>query len=424
MRERHIPTSGRRAGNRWRGSSLALACALALGGQAASAQPMPAAPAGAPPSSVPIAIQQVRWQMLNPGINALTFRTMDQFFDTREVTRRGAVWQIPRRDTSLDFRYEFGGVAYAPEDFLERTYTNALLVIKDGVIVYENYRNMSNDRTRFMAWSMTKSVVSTMVGIAVDEGRIALIEDPIVKYLPELKDGAYNGVTIRQVLEMRSGVDYEERYDFQNPGIAASNHMAALVRNTARFADAARTIQRAHPPGTHFAYKTIDTAVLGWLVERVSGTTFSAYMSEKLWEPLGAESSGYFVMDGGPGVGREFTGAGYNATARDFARIGLLFLNEGRANGRQIVSSRWVKAATTSATRDGGPNGGYGFQWWTFPDTGAYYALGLQGQFTYVDPATRTVVVKLSYMPPGGPPQPYDETRAFLRAASAWKPSR
>lgn len=370
-----------------------------------------------------MAVQQVRWQMLNPGINALTFRAMDQFFDTREVRRRGTIWPIPRRDAPLDFHYTFEGVTYTPDDFLERSFTNALVVIKDGAIVYENYRNMSHDRSRFMAWSMTKSIVSTLVGIALNEGRIASIEDPIVKYLPELKDGAYAGVSIRQVLEMRSGVDYEERYDFHNPGIAASNHMSSLVRNTSRFADAARTIQRAHPPGSHFAYKTIDTAVLGWLVERVAGTTFAGYMSEKLWEPLGAEANGYFVMDGGPGVGREFTGAGYNATARDFARLGLLFLNEGRANGRQIVPASWVKAATASATRDGGPNGGYGYQWWTFPDTGAYYALGLQGQYTYVDPATRTVVVKLSYMPPGAT-QPAAETRAFLRAVSAWKPAR
>lgn len=360
--------------------------------------------------------------MLNAGINALTFRSMDQFFDTREVTHRGPTWQLPHRDVPLDFKYEFEGVAYSPADFLGRTYTNALLIIKGDAIVYENYLNMSNERSRFMAFSMTKSIVSTLIGIALQEGRIASIDDPIVTYLPELKDGAYNGTSIRQILEMRSGVDYEERYDFQNPGVAANSFLSSLVRNTARFADAARTIGRAHPPGTHFAYKTIDTAVLGWLVERVTGMTFSAYMSEKLWEPLGAEANGYFVMDGGPQVGREFTGAGYNATLRDFGRIGLLYLNEGRANGRQIVPAAWIKAATASITRDGGPNGGYGYQWWTFPDTGAYYALGLQGQLTYVDPGTRTVVVKFSFYPPGGSAKLAAETRSFLRAVSKWKP--
>jgi CubicO group peptidase (beta-lactamase class C family) len=372
---------------------------------------------------VPIAVQEMRWQMLNPGINALTFRSMDQMFDTREVTHRRAVWPLPRNDAALNFRYEYAGKAYTPEDFLERTFTNALVVIKDGTIVHENYRNFSGDRTRFMGWSMTKSIVSTLVGVAVDEKSIASIEEPIVKYLPVLSGGAYKDVTIRQVLEMRSGVDYEERYDFQNPGIAASNHMSSLVRNTSRFADAARTIGRAHPPGTHFAYKTIDTAVLGWLVERVAGTTFSAYMSEKLWEPLGAESNGFFIMDGPAGVGREFTGAGFNATARDWARLGLLYLNNGRANGKQIVSEKWVKAATASVPGSAAPFGGYGFQWWTFPQTGAYYALGLQGQYVYVDPATRTVVVKLSYFPPGAM-EPNTETRAFLQAVSSWKPGR
>jgi len=406
-----------------RARGLATACGLALLACAAHSQPMPPPPAGAPASSVPVALQEVRWQMLNPGINALTFRSMDRIFDTREVTHRRATWAIPRNDAPLNFRYEFAGAARTPEDFLDRTYTNALVVIKDGAIVYENYRNLCDDSTRFMGWSMTKSIVSTLVGIALEEKRIASIEDPIVKYLPELARGAYRDVSIRQVLEMRSGVDYEERYDFQNPGIAASNHMSSLVRNTSRFADVATTIGRAHPPGSHFAYKTIDTAVLGWLVERVSGTTFAGYMSEKLWEPLGAESNGFFIMDGGPSVGREFTGAGFNATARDWARLGLLFLNNGRANGKQIIPEKWVKAATASVPGSDSPNGGYGYQWWTFPSTGAYYALGLQGQYTYVDPATRTVVVKLSYMPPGRD-EPYAETRAFLQAVSAWKPSR
>ena len=217
---------------------------------------------------------------------------------------------------------------------------------------------------------------------------------------------------------MRSGVDYEERYDFANPGIAARNHEQALVSNVIRFVDAAKTIKRQHKPGEVWQYKTLDTAVLGWLLERVSGgSTIAAYAAQRLWEPLGAERDGFFIMDGQPGVGREFNGAGFNATARDFARIGQMMLQDGQANGRRIVSPEWVRESTRAT---GGPGPGYGYQWW-IPNDHSFQALGLQGQYIFVDRATRTVVVKLSYFPPGTD-EPHEETDAFLAAASAWTP--
>jgi CubicO group peptidase (beta-lactamase class C family) len=332
------------------------------------------------------------------------------------------VWVLPREDKPLDFTYSYKGVTHRASDFLERTYTNALLVMKDGKIVSEIYRNNSNERTRFIAWSMTKSITSLLVGCALAEGRIKSIDDPITAYLPELKGSGYDGVTIRQILQMRSGVDYEERYDFEHPGAAARNHIDALVKNVARFADAARTVKRAHPPGSVFQYKTLDTAVLGWLIERVSGgSSVAAYTAQRLWEPLGAEQDGFYIMDGPPGVGREFSGAGFNATLRDFARIGQMMLDGGRANGHQIVSPEWVKASTTSNFPAAPPFGGYGFQWWLFGSQGAYSALGLQGQYIFVDPRSRTVVVKLSYFPPDEMAAT-EETTAFLEAASAWSP--
>jgi CubicO group peptidase (beta-lactamase class C family) len=225
-------------------------------------------------------------------------------------------------------------------------------------------------------------------------------------------------VTIRQILQMRSGVDYEERYDFANPGVAARNHEQALVRNVTRFADAARTIPRKNPPGAVWEYKTLDTAVLGWLLERVSGSSVAAYTASRLWEPLGAEADGYYIMDGAPGVGREFSGAGFNATLRDFARIGQMVLDGGVADGRRIVSSAWL---TESTRPTGGPGPGYGYQWWMGQRPGSFQALGLQGQFIYIDPPSRTVVVKLSFDPPGNE-EPDEESAAFFSAAAAWSP--
>jgi CubicO group peptidase (beta-lactamase class C family) len=311
-------------------------------------------------------------------------------------------------------------------DFLERTHTNALLILKEGRIVTELYRNNTDEHTRFMAFSMTKSITSTLIGIALEEKRIQSLDDPITRYLPELRGGGYDGVTIRQILQMRSGVNYEERYDFGNPGTAARNHELALVQNVARFSDAARTIPRKHPPGTVFEYKTLDTAVLGWLIERVSGgSSVASYTAQRLWEPLGMEADAFYIMDGPPGTGREFSGAGLNATLRDFARFGQMVLQEGEANGRRIVSAQWIREGTRPAVPARGetPNarGGYGYQWWMTETPGAFQAVGLQGQFVYVDPATRTVIVKLSYFPPTDTVAA-QETAAFFRAVSEWTP--
>ncbi len=153
-----------------------------------------------------------------PRSTASRFGSMDRIFTTRTVARSGPVWRLPRADHALDFSYEFQGQRFTPEQFLERTYTNALLILKDGRIVSEIYRNNTDESTRFMAFSMTKSITSILIGRALEEKRIASLDDAITKYLPELGGGGYNGgVTIRQVLQMRSGVDYEERYDFGNP---------------------------------------------------------------------------------------------------------------------------------------------------------------------------------------------------------------
>jgi CubicO group peptidase (beta-lactamase class C family) len=374
-----------------------------------------------PPSDVPVAVQILRWEMLEGGVNSLTFRSMDELFTTRTVARSGPVWRLPRSDRAPDFTYQWQGETRLAMDVLERTYTNALLIMKDGRIVSEIYRNNGHEDSRFVGWSMTKSITSVLVGCALAEGYVDSLDIPISDYLPELVGGGYDGVSIRHVMQMRSGVNYPERYDFANPGTAASNHIAALVRNTARFADVARTLPRIREPGELFQYKTIDTAVLGWLIERATGGSVSAYTTSCLWEPLGAEADAYYIMDGPPGVGREFSGAGFNATLRDFARFGQMMLDGGVANGRRIVSEDWVRQSTEPSPGTGEQRGGYGLQWWMIGEEVAYAAIGLQGQYIYIDPATRTVVVKLSYYPPGDNTAD-GEVRAFLEAASAWQP--
>ncbi|MCJ2182146.1 beta-lactamase family protein [Novosphingobium sp. 1949] len=363
-------------------------------------------------SPVSPTMQQVRRQILKSDGNAFYFREMKDLFFTREVPHASRPWVLPYVERPILATYQVDGKTLGLDDFLERTRTNAFLVIRNGKIVTEQYRNGTNAQTHFMCWSATKSIVSLLVGIAVSEGRIQSIDDPVTKYLPELKTGAYNGVSIRDILEMRSGVAYEERYDGA-PGIASENHEEALIRNVRRFVEPALTIKQAHKPGAVFDYKTLDTAVLGWLVERVTDRPIAYYMAEKLWEPLGTEADGFFIMDGPTGSGREFTGAGYNATLRDLGRLGQMVLDKGKGNGRQIVPASWIAQATVPTNGEEGNEGGYGFQWWTVKDSNAFFALGLQGQFIYIDPDTRTVIVKTSYFQPDNP-QLYAETIGYL----------
>lgn len=373
---------------------------------------------------VPPALQSVRRHMLDASVNALTFHNMDQIFDTRRVDNQGPVWNLPASPKTLSFTYEHAGKTYKAEDALERTFTNALLIIKNGQLVTEIYRNKTNASTHFISFSMAKSFTSTLIGLAVADGHIHSIDDPIVRYVPQLKGSAYDGVTIKQALMMRSGADFEERYDFDHPGLASAAFEESLVQGRVRFASFGEILTRAYTPGTHFNYSTVETCVLGWVLERATQQSISQYMTDRLWKPLGTESYGFWLLDGDLKTGREFNGAGFNAVARDYARFGLMMLHDGKAGNKQVVPQDWVKTAT--APRETEPLGpgsplGYRYQWWTIAGTDAYLALGLQGQFIYVDPASDTVIVKLSYFPPGN--EDVDkESLDFLRAAAQWRP--
>jgi len=380
-------------------------------------------------SAVSPALQEARRHMLDASVNALTFHSMDQLFYTRKVPRSGPVWELPRRDSTLSFHYSFDGKTLTPSEFIDRTYTNALLIIKHGTIVYEDYRNLTGEGTQFISFSMAKSITSMLIGIALAEGQIHSLDDSITSYVPELKGSGYEGVSIRQVMQMRSGVHYDERYDFGAKSQAQQVFEEAIVENVKRFADLAPSLKRGMPPGEQFNYSTMDTAVLGWMLEKAVKQPLSTYMTAKLWEPLGAESDGFWIADGPPEVGRALNGMGFNAVARDYARLGLLMLQKGRAHGTQIIPRDWVEHSTASTAINGtNPVGkssielGYGYQWWTLHGTGAYVALGLQGQFIYIDPVNDTVVVKLSYFPPGDNNALEDESLTFFRAVSAWNP--
>jgi CubicO group peptidase (beta-lactamase class C family) len=369
--------------------------------------------------------------MLQPPGNALYFHNMDELFDVRIVDRGAATSELPRA-VATPPGFEHGGRVHTYDEFADQTYTNAFLILRSGKILFEDYRNKTRADTRFVAFSVSKTIVCLLVGLAVEKGAIRSIEDPVEGYVPELAGSGYDGSSIRSLLEMRSGVDYEERYDFgENPSLAAMIHEGAVVRNEERFADRARTLKRKAPPGERFNYATMDTAVLGLVIERATGKPLAEFMSETLWKPAGMEFSGFWLADGPPSVGRELSGMGYNAALRDFGRLGQLMLAGGRLEGRRIVPEDWIRQATTIKPLTGnegvsiGNGGGYGYCLWRIDDNpGAYSAVGLAGQFIYVHPASSTVIVKLSYFPPGPPTEIEAVTFAYFDAITRWQPAK
>ena len=238
------------------------------------------------------------------------------------------------------------------------------------------------EKSRHISFSMAKSFLATMIGIAIEEGKIGSIEDKVIDYLPDWTGSAYANITIRDLLEMRSGIAWLEVYEFGSDTQLTEVHDNALVAYNYRWCDYARDrSEKAEEPGSVFNYSTLDTSVLGCVLEAAIGMKGADYMNEKIWQPAGMEADAYYLLDGPDSIGREFYGAGYNATLRDYGRFGLMMLNGGMANGKQLVPQDWVKVSTAAAPDldvvDPVENLGYGYQWWTIPGTTAYSAQGL-----------------------------------------------
>ena len=406
---------------------VALAAALAVAGCGPSQSEVvtPAAaytPAETADSEAPSpATIAMRWELLNPAINAFTFRNTHQVFAYRLVDPAHDAGTLPRGDALTMPAATVNGAPAEYDAWADATFTNAFMVLRDGQVVFEDYRNRMTAETPHIGFSMTKTITAMLVGQALERGEIDSLDDLASKYVPALADGAYGEATIRNILEMRSGADIEERYDFgANPSLAAQIHEAAIVRNERRFADFAVGIGQRSAPGAQFNYATLDTAVLGWVLEEATGQKLEDLMEQRIWQPLGAQDMGHFLADGPVGTGRALNGMGFNATLRDWARLGQLMLDDGMAGETRVLPEGWVAQMTAmKPTGQSGPGAmpGYGLQTWQVDsEPGAYAAVGLAGQFIYVHPATRTVIVKLSYYPPVPPPSTDADVLGFFAA--------
>ncbi|MEZ5952837.1 MAG: serine hydrolase [Hyphomonas sp.] len=303
--------------------------------------------------------------------------------------------------------YMHEGVAKPLRGLIEDTDTSALLVLKDGIVRYEEYLLTGGRGVQWISMSVAKSFISALIGIARAEGKLGSLEDPISDHVPALKGSGYDGVSIRHVLQMSSGVRWRE--DYGDPNSEISRMSAALAPGGSLDAFMT-TMVREFEPGTVCQYSSADTQALGMLIRAVTGTSIAAYMQEKLCEPLGMEAPSFWIVDG---QGAEMAFAGILMTARDFAKIGELYRHGGAWQGAQIVPADYVADSVKLAAPHlapgrplvgGYPFGlGYGYQWW-LPDgdQGDFSAIGVYNQYVYVDPSRGVVIVKLSANPAYG----------------------
>jgi CubicO group peptidase (beta-lactamase class C family) len=299
-----------------------------------------------------------------------------------------------------------------------RTNTTAFVVLRDGMLVHEAYPGaFARPGARMQLFSLSKSVLSMMVGIALADRMISSLDDTVRTYLPDWKGTAYQDVTIAQLLDMTSGVGDLEVWDVEDSGIkrferaiAGGGDVVKIVKSAVRTAEA----------GARFNYSTLDSQVLGWVLEAATGETLAKYASRQLWQKIGAEHDAYYWLT--RGKPRTAIGAGsLNATARDLARLGQVMADDGLAAGERVVPADWVRRSRVPRHAVGtlGPSGyphyGYANHWWTL-DNGAFTGVGVHGQYLYVDPAARIVIVKCSAWPTQDDPARDKETISALKA--------
>jgi hypothetical protein len=328
------------------------------------------------------------------GSQVENFREMSVIYPVR-VIRRSSTPDPLRAGPPIELppRFAFEGREIDTAAFLAEMETTGLVVLKDDRLVFERYWLGNDATTQSASWSVGKSFVSALVGIAIGEGAIGSIEDDVARYAPVLKGSAYDGVRLKDVLQMSSGAKWNEDYSDPDSDI---NRWLRLFAEGGSLDAFAASLVRGCEPGTLNRYNTTDTHVLGMVVRGATGRSLTEYLREKLWEPLGAEADCFWVVDS---TGTELAGGGLNAVLRDYARLGVLHLKGGVWNGRQIVPAEWVKASVTPDAPHVMPRpdgAGYGLQWWVPDLSGVYMAIGVYNQFVWIDPASRTVIAKTS----------------------------
>ena len=330
-----------------------------------------------------------------------SFIHMDEYLPTRIVEKAEQPFIFARKDNNITLPDSFvhNAHTYHTEHYLDSSDTQGLLVIQNDTIVYENYWKGQQEDIQHISWSMAKSYISALFGIAIEEGYIKSIHQTVDEYLPQLKNSGYAGVKIKDVLQMSSGIKFDETYS--DPQSDIQQYWVGFVEGDSQDQFTANMVNET-TPGTYNKYVSIDTHVLGMILVEATGKSLTEYLEEKLWKPLGAEFNAYWLVDG---HGMEMALGGINACLRDYAKIGRLYLNKGNWNGTQIVPAAWFEASVSASEEhlqpesenSSSPGMGYGYQWWIADgDEGEFLAMGVFNQHIYVNPTTNTVIVKNS----------------------------
>jgi CubicO group peptidase (beta-lactamase class C family) len=280
------------------------------------------------------------------------------------------------------------------ESFLDSSGTTAFLVVHDDKLLYERYSNGYDEHSIQTSFSMAKSFASALVGIAIDEGHIKSVDEPITNYIPELleRDKRFESITIRDLLTMSSGIKYEEGGDlpWSEEADDTKTYYATDLRELAL-----ENCQIEGEPGEYFEYNNYNPVLVGLILERATGMPVSRYLQQKLWKPMGMEAEGSWSLDSASS-GFEKMESGVNARGRDFARFGMLFAKEGRWEGEQLISQEWIEQSTRADTSTD-PSKNYQYFWWVDTPEGKnhFSARGKYGQYIYVAPEKDLVIVRL-----------------------------
>ncbi|MCF6274856.1 MAG: beta-lactamase family protein, partial [Robiginitomaculum sp.] len=322
------------------------------------------------------------------------FSNMDGLLHSTPLPISGTkhIWTVDKRPLPETFIWKGGNLNV--QAILDETKTTAFVVVKDGTIVSEDYYLGTGIDDKRISWSMSKSFVSSLVGVALASGDIKSLDDQVTDYAPSLKGSAYEGATLRNVLHMASGVKFNEDYLDKNSDINKMGRTLAMGGSLDVFA--ANVKDRAREPGTIRQYCSIDTHVISMVLRAATGETLQNYFLENLWSKMGAGADAWYNTDS---EGNAFALGGLNMRTRDYALFGELFRNGGKRGDDQIIPADWVAESTkNTAPKDveGFPPG-YGYQWWTPPNAdGEYFAVGVYGQYIYVNPKAGIVIAKNS----------------------------
>lgn len=340
------------------------------------------------------------------------YRTIEKIYRTRVVRAGKNAYPLPSAGPSFDVNFALQGRKWTTDTFMHANHLSGLLVIKDGTIVLERYGLGRTASDRWTSFSVGKSVTSTLIGAAIKDGYITSLDAAVTDYIPALKDSAYDGVTIRNLLTMTSGVKWNEDYSDPNSDVAKFASGEAGPDGESPIVAYMARLPREAKPGTKFVYKTGESDLIGVLLSHATHKHPADYLSEKVWSRFGMEQDAVWMLDKS---GLELGGCCISMTLRDYGRFGLFMLGGGIADGEQVLSPQYVRDATKKQVQsDFGPLG-YGFQWWIHGD-GAYEAIGIFGQSIYIDPAEQLVIVANSAWPEADAEKYYVVHAAYVAA--------